>query len=302
MQNSQKPLGRGLSSLIPNKDEKDRGMNKKNISPASYLPKSSAVGANQIIYTSPAQITLNPYQPRQKFGDFKLDALKNSISQHGILQPLVATQTMGGKYELVAGERRLRAARELNLKKVPVIVRTVKDLEKLELSLIENIQREDLNPIERARAYKSLINNFHLTQEEAAKRLSIARATLNNTLRLLQLPSDVQKSITEGKISEGQAKAILSLKDKKAQQKVFRKAEEVKMTVKDTEREVDKIKVKSHTRQVKKDPQIENWEKELQQLLGTRVSIRRRGQSGGVIEIEFYSNEELGGIIDNINK
>jgi len=296
-----KPLGRGLNSLIPKKNSftlSDKV--KRPVSSAAYFPKNNAGQANQIIHVSPNQIIINPYQPRQKFGEHALESLKKSIQQHGILQPLVVTQTMGGKYELVAGERRLRAAKELNLKKVPVIVRTVKDLEKLELSLIENIQREDLNPIEKANAYKQLIDNFHLTQEETAKRLGIARSTLNNTLRLLQLPPEIQKDIASGKISEGQAKLILSLNNPQQQQKIIQRAKQANYTVKDVEREVKRIKVKSHIRQIKKDPQINAWERELQQSLGTKVSIRKRGQQGGVIEIEFYSDEELNELVNKL--
>ncbi len=293
-----KTLGRGLSSLIPKKDSQLTNKTlRRPVSPAAYLPKKNAGLANQIIYLSPNQIIINPYQPRQNFGEQALESLKKSIQQHGILQPLVVTQTMGGKYELVAGERRLRAAKELNLKKIPVIIRTVKDLEKLELSLIENIQREDLNPIEKAQAYKQLIENFHLTQEEAAKRLGVARSTLNNTLRLLQLPPEVQKDVATGKISEGQAKLILSLNNPQQQKKITQRAKEVNYTVKDIEREIKRIKVKAHTRQIKKDPQIEVWERRLQQKLGTKALIRKRGQQGGVIEIEFYSSEELKNII-----
>ena len=298
MQNSQKPLGRGLSSLIPRKD--DSQDIRRPVSPAAYFPKIKSGVSNQILHIPPAQIGLNPYQPRQKFTDGSLEELKNSIKQHGILQPLIVTQTMGGKYELVAGERRLRAARELNLRTVPVITRTAKDLEKLELSLIENIQRQDLNPIERAESFKRLIDNFHLTQEEAAKRLGIARSTLNNTIRLLQLPVDIQQAVASGKISESQAKLILSLPDAEQQQKIFNKTKNVQLTVKDIEREVRRVKVKAHVRNLKKEPQFENWEQKLQQILGTRVSIRRRGKQAGVIEIEYYSDEELRGIIDNI--
>ena len=300
MNNKNQTLGRGLSSLIPKKDSSD-SIRQGPVSPASYFPKTQAGVSNQIIHISPEQVKINPYQPRQKFHESALEGLKNSIKQHGILQPLIVTQTMAGKYELIAGERRLRAAKELNLKKIPIIVRTAKDLEKLELSLVENIQREDLNPIERAEAYKQLIDNFHLTQEEAAKRLGIARSTLNNSLRLLQLPTDVQLALASGNISESQAKLILSVPDKSTQQKIFTKAKVGQMTVKDTEREVRRVKVKSHIRTIKKDPQIENWESQLQQSLGTKVNIRKRGQKGGVVEIEYYSNEELRGIVNNIS-
>lgn len=299
-------LGRGLSSLIPNRSAgqglSGNARTNKPISPASYFPKTQSGVKNQVLHVPPTSIAVNPYQPRQKFRATALEGLKNSIREHGILQPLVVTQTMAGKYELLAGERRLRAARELNLRSVPVIVRAAKDMEKLELSLIENIQREDLNPIERARAYKQLIENFNLTQEEASKRLGIPRSTLNNTLRLLNLSADVQLGLAGGSISEGQAKLILSVNDTKEQERIFHQAEENKLTVKDIEREVRKVKVKSHVRVSGKDPRLKKWESDLSSALGTRVNIRHRGQNGGVIEIEFYSDEELAGIIENINQ
>jgi len=200
----------------------------------------------------------------------------------------------------VAGERRLRAAKELNLKTVPVIVRTAKDLEKLELSLIENIQREDLNPIERAKGCQQLIENFHLTQEEAAKRLGIVRSTLANTLRLLHLPVNIQIALANSEISEGQAKLIVGVAGDNVQQKIFDKTKHNNLTVKDTEREIKRVKVKTYTRLIKKDPQIENWEYQLRQILATKVNIRKRGSQGGIVEIEYYSDEELKGIIDNI--
>jgi ParB family transcriptional regulator, chromosome partitioning protein len=295
-----RPLGRGLSSLIPRKTDNFAAANRQPVSAASYLPKNNAGVSNQIFYIHPAEIVMNPYQPRQNFDQPSLENLKNSIREHGIIQPLVVTQTMGGKYELIAGERRLRAARDLGMKKVPVIVRTAKDLEKLELSLIENIQREDLNPIEKAESYQQLIDNFHLTQEEAAKRLGIARSTLNNTLRLLQLPDDIQHALVSGRLSEGQAKLILSLNDAKEQERIFHKIKDNNFTVKDVEREVKHVKVKSYTRETKKDPQLKAWESEMQSVLGTKVAIRKRGFSGGVVEIEFYSEEDLRGIVENI--
>jgi len=265
---------------------------------------------NSIFWVEVDRISPNPYQPRKEFNDDKIAELADSIRQYGVLQPLVVTRKEteredGGiavEYELIAGERRLRAARELNLKKVPIIVRTAKDLEKLELSLIENIQREDLNPIEKAEAYKRLIDNFHLTQEQAAQRLGIVRSTLNNTLRLLQLPDEIQHDIASGKLSAGQAKLILSLNNKQDQQKIFKRTQQSNLTVKDIERDVRRIKVKSHTRQIKKDPQISKWESQLQQALGTHVKISKRGQQGGIIEIEFYADEELKNIIENIVK
>lgn len=295
-----KTLGKGLSSLIPHKNSGNSSAAAQPVAPASYLPKSQSGVRNQILNVPPTAIQLNPYQPRQKFDPAALATLKNSIQRYGILQPLIVTQTLGGKYELVTGERRLRAAGDLGLKTVPVIVRSARDLEKLELSLVENIQREDLNPLEKAESFKQLIENFGLTQEEAATRLGIARSSLNNTLRLLNLPADIQLALAAGKISEGQAKLILSLASEPEQQKIFRKTKEGNLTVKDVEKEVRRVKIKSHTRLIKKDPRLKKWEDDLRASLGTRVAIRRRGQAGGVIEIEYYSDEELGGIVDKI--
>lgn len=297
---NQNSLGRGLSALIPKKTDAFPATERSvPINPASYFPKAHAGVANQILQVPPTLIQINPYQPRKEFRSPALESLKNSIREHGILQPLVVTQTMGGKYELVAGERRLRAARELNLKTVPVIIRAAKDLEKLELSLIENIQREDLNPIERAMAYKQLLDNFNLTQEEAAKRLGIARSTLNNSLRLLNLPPDIQTALADGRISEGQAKLILSAGPLENQKKIFNRAEAGNLTVKEVEHEVKKIKVKAYARANKKNPTLASWESRLSSALGTKVAIRHRG-AGGVVEIEFYSEEELQNIVANL--
>ena len=178
-------------------------------------------------------------------------------------------------------------------------MRAAKDSEKLELSLIENIQRADLNPIEKANAYAQLIANFNLTQEEAARRLGIARSTLNNSLRLLNLPVDIQQGLIAGKISESQAKLILSVDGEKDREKIFHRAKDGNLTVKDTEHEIKKIKVKAHTRNLKKEPRLLSWESQLSSALGTKVSIRRRGH-GGLLEIEFYSEEELQNIVTSL--
>ncbi len=294
-------LGRGLSSLIPKKNGFSVNKQTQPIAPVNYLPKSNAGQANQIIYVNPHKIIINPYQPRQRFNQTALENLKLSIKQHGILQPLVVTQTMGGKYELIAGERRLRAAIELDLKKIPIIVRATKDLEKLELSLIENIQREDLNPIEKAMAYKKLITNFHLTQAEAAQRLGIARSTLNNTLRLLQLPIDVQRDVVNGKINIAQAKLILSLNNEQDRRKIIQRTRQTKLTVHDVARDIRQLKKREvKARQIKKDARIVNYERRLQEKFSTRVSISHRGQQGGVITIDFYSDEELYTILSKL--
>jgi len=297
-QKNNKSLGRGLSSLIPDQGKR-QSRTRQAVEGAPYFPKKNKGISNSILYINPRNIKANPYQPRKDFNEKAINDLKDSIRKYGILQPLIVTQTMAGGYELVAGERRLRAALELNLKSVPVIARTARDLEKLELSLIENIQREDLNPIERAKAYKQMIDNFGLTQEQAASRLGVARSSLNNSLRLLSLSSEVQTDIANARISEGQAKAMLSLPVKK-RESVFKKAKQSGMTVRDIENEAKKIKIKSHTRIVNKNLQHKSLEGDMQRFLSTRVLIKNRGKQGGIIEIEFYSDEELKNIVNNI--
>lgn len=306
----QRPLGRGLNSLIPKKDPNMPNMGGSAYRPlsdrtrpaAAYFPKTVGKNTNQILYVAPSKIQANPHQPRTNFVEKELSGLRDSIKVHGIIQPLVVTETLGGGYELIAGERRLRAARELGLKQVPVIIRTARELEKLELSLIENIQRHDLNPIEKASAYKRLIDNFSLTHEEAARRLGVSRPVISNSLRLLTLSPEVQKDIAEGRISEGQAKVMLEVKDEKKRQAIHQKVKNADLAISDLKREVDKVKTQSKaSRKTKKDPQLLAWEERMQSTLGTKVTIRERGRQGGVIEIEFYSEEELSKIVDAIS-
>lgn len=296
----QKSLGRGLSSLI---GETTTNQPKYNASAPDlpYLPKTKKGVNNQVLYLNVNRIKTNPYQPRQEFADIPLQDLVASIREHGIIQPLLVTETLAGEYELIAGERRLRASKIAGLKEVPVIVRTVKDLEKLELSLIENIQRQDLNAIEKAESYKKLVDEFGLTHEEAAKRLGISRAQFSNFLRLLTLPVEAQKGLAEGKISLGQAKVILEVKDNNKREQIYRQATTTNMTVEDTKKQVAKVKVNSYTREIKKDPQLKNWEMMMQEKLNTKISIKKRGSWGGIIEIEFYSDEELAELVSKIS-
>ncbi len=292
-----KSLGRGLSSLI--------GNNKKSTSAANavevpYFPKTRQGVSNQILQVPIDNIKANPHQPRKNFGEMPMNDLIMSIKEHGILQPLIVTQTMAGEYELIAGERRLRAAKIAGLKEVPVIIRTAKELEKLELSLIENIQRQDLNPIEKAESYKKMIDEFGLTHEEAAKRLGISRPQFSNMIRLLSLPDNIKEGLANGKISLGQAKILLEVKDENKREQIFKRTTQSDLTVEDIKRQVREIKVKSHIRQIKKNPLLKEWEERMQEKLNTKVSIRKRGQSGGVVEIEYYSEEELKDLVSRI--
>jgi len=258
--------------------------------------------SDSIFWIETGKINPNPFQPRKEFDEARLKDLAESIRQYGVLQPIVVTRKEvqkedGGivvEYELISGERRLRAAKIAGLNEVPVLLRSAKDLEKLELSLIENIQRQDLNPIEKAESYKKLTEEFGLTHDEAAKRLGISRAQFSNFLRLLNLPDNVQKGLAENKISLGQAKVLLEVKDDNKREQIYRQAAATGMTVEDTKKQVDKVKVHAYIREIKKDPQIRDWEIKMQEKLNTKVSIRRRGSWGGIIEIEYYSEEEIG--------
>jgi ParB family transcriptional regulator, chromosome partitioning protein len=295
-----KTLGRGLSSLIGGSPSTQAVPGSLS---APYFPKKTGQGASQIVYTNPTKIKINPHQPRQHFNEAHLNELMESIKIHGIIQPLTVTQILGGGFELVAGERRLRAAQRLGLKEIPVIVRSAKELEKLELSLIENIQRQDLNAMEKAEAYQKMVEEFSLTHEDAAKRLGISRATFSNFLRLLTLPAEIQKGLSEGKISLSQAKVMLEMKDSKQQEAVFKRALQSGSTVFETKKEVQRIKgIVPARRTIKKDPFFSEMEEKMQDKLNTKVRVRPRGKQGGIIEIEFYAEEELMSLANKISK
>lgn len=289
------PLGKGLSSLIPQKSN--------NPNQTSALPSTGgeADNTNTILQISIEKIVPNPEQPRQVFEIEALQELSDSIKDKGILQPLVATELGNGNYELIAGERRLQASKLAGLRTVPVIVRQAKnEMEKLELALIENIQRRDLNPMEKAVSYKRLQEEFHLTQEEVAKKLGKTRPSIANTLRLLELPKEIQNAIQEERISEGHARSILGIKDPEKQRLLFSAILQDKLSVRDTEEAVKKVRVRLHDRTVTTtDPDIKNLENRLVELLGTKVSLTKKGKQGKII-IEFYSEEELRNIVNKI--
>lgn len=277
-------LGKGLGALIPNKRTAAAPLNS---------PSSSNTDATQEVLKVPVSaIRANPHQPRKRFTAGALSDLVASIKAHGILQPLIVMEVRGG-YELVAGERRLRAAKEAGLKTVPVLVRNAGELEQFELSLIENLQREDLNPLERAEAYRKLVDEYGLTHEEAARRLAVSRSALTNTLRLLTLPADIQAAVASGKISEGQAKVLLELRSESAQHALFEKIITQGLTVEETRREVKKISPHGarQTRGGAPSMYISIAEK-ISRALGTKVRIMPKGK-GGVVEIEYYAEEEL---------
>lgn len=278
-------LGRGLSALIPEESQISLFEEDSNKSPVVELDISS--------------IETNKEQPRKTFEKESLDELKNSILQYGVLQPIVVRKK-GNRYEIIAGERRWRAAKEAKLEKIPCIIKEVDDKESLKLALIENIQREDLNPIEEARSYKTLIDEYGLTQEELAQALGKSRSYIANTLRLLNLDEEIVDYIYEGKITSGHAKALLGVKDKEERLNLAKAIVENQLNVRETERMASKSKKKkSNTKKPDKNPFIAQIEESLMRALGTKVTLIAK-RNGGKIEIEYYSDEDLQRIVEVI--
>ncbi|PIT90330.1 MAG: hypothetical protein COU22_02735 [Candidatus Komeilibacteria bacterium CG10_big_fil_rev_8_21_14_0_10_41_13] len=287
-------LGRGLNSLIPNKIN-----NTLNEEQSAGGQINDADRQEKVWQIEVDKIAANPLQPRQTFDHADLEDLVNSIKKHGILQPLIVVKAGSGNYQLIAGERRLRAAKISEFKTVPCLIKDVEELQQLEMALIENVQRANLNPIEEAVAYQKLIDDFSLTQEEVASRVGKKRTTIANALRLLDLPDEVQSALRENKISVGHAKVILSAETETARLDILKQILKFNLTVRGAEGEVKKTQVKSHSRSVSKDPEIQEKEDLLRKALGTKVKVNKKGPSGQ-ITIEFYSAEELNEIIQRI--
>lgn len=285
-------LGRGLGSLIPQKSIKQSLVVRDDND--EIVPYQGG-GALMI---SPDEVIANVFQPRHKFTDYKLDELAASIKEHGIIQPLIVGSKKDGKYELIAGERRLRASKIAGLKEIPVIIKDVDDQDKLELALIENIQREDLNPIDCAMSYRRLIDEFKLTQEEVAKKVGKSRPVVANTLRFLNLPEEIKLALIDGKITEGHAKYIIGVEGEVKQMKLFRQILHSGLTVGDTGTEVRKM---GGTKQARVKINYLDKDKEftIREFFSAKAEIKRSGK-GGQIVINFYSDDELNGMIEKI--
>jgi ParB family transcriptional regulator, chromosome partitioning protein len=282
-------LGRGLGSLIPQKPT-----NKQKSSMVSFDDSHGGV-----LELDTKRIKANTLQPRKKFTDYKLDELVESIKEFGVIQPLIVTKNKDDdNYELIAGERRFRAADVAGLKKVPVIVRNVDDQEKLEVAIIENLQREDLNPIDLAFAYKKLVDDFGLSQEEVAKKMGKSRPSISNTLRMLNLPEEIQLALIDGRITEGHTKYLLGLDSEVKQMSLFRKILNNKMSVSETN---TAIKKSGGTKMARNEINYKDKEKEfrLREFFGAKASIKRKGK-GGKIFIIFNSDDELNEIIAKV--
>lgn len=285
-------LGRGLDSLIPKKTLNESSINETK--PAQAVLSD----ADRVFHVDPDRIVMNPYQPRHNFSEISLQELIDSIREHGILQPLVVTR-QGDNYELIAGERRWRSAKALGLKEVPVIIREASEQKKLELALIENVQRQDLDLIETARAYRRLMDEFNLTQEETAKKAGKARSTVANTLRLLDLPEEIQRALSSGRISEAHAKYLLGIASPGQQMVLFRKIVNQNLTVAQTGEETKRLGG-TKAAQITINYADQDKEAKLRSFFGTKARIIRSRRGGRVI-LDFYSEEELDNILDKIN-
>lgn len=282
---SKKGLGRGLQALIPAPEVQDQGV-------------------REILLE---RIESNPRQPRRQFDSAKLQELAESISAHGVVQPIVLRSKGPDRFEIVAGERRFRACQLAGLKTVPALVRECSDAEMAEIALLENIQREDLNPIEEANACRSLIEEYGFTQESLASRIGKSRPFVANLLRLLTLPVQAQRYLAEGKISVGHAKVLLALEDKSLLMLAVEKVVRSGLSVRETEALVKSILDKTQPEQQKEktpkqeevDPIVAQIEDRLRGLLRTQVKIKVSGAKGK-IEIEYYSKEELNQIVDTL--
>lgn len=283
------PLGRGLGSLIPQK---------KIISVSDARPVSPVVEDGQVQYVETTKIVPNPKQPREYFSPEGMEDLAASVKKHGILQPLVVTPLGEGRFELIAGERRLRAAKLVDLKFVPVIIRKIKEHEKLELALIENLQRQDLNAIEEAAGYKRLMDEFNLTQDEVGDKVSKSRPAVANAMRLLSLPKEIQEAVARGKIPASSGRVLAGISDAKKRDELFKKML-AGLTVRDAEEQVRAKGMSLHTRHPMKDPMLLELAERLRESLHTKVDIKKSGKTGKII-IEFYSDEELKKLKDKL--
>ncbi len=280
-------LGKGLSALITEKKELD--------------PVSTAG-----IEVATILIKDNRLQPRQTYDVVKIDELAASIKEKGLLQPIVVRKS-GDGFEVVAGERRLKAARKLGLEKVPVIIKNVDDKEALVLALIENIQREELNPIEEAESFRRLIEDFKNTQEDVAHMVSKDRATVANLIRLLKLPKEIQKAVADGKISAGHARAILSVADAAAQMALFAEIVHQGLSVREAEEKAKGAVDSKHvtpkkTKTSLKDPEIATLEEDLRRIFGTKVQIYNKRGNKGKLVIEYYSLNDFDRILEVVRK
>lgn len=312
-------LGRGLDAFFPDrtsavkestrktttktvKAEEKTGETEKEADNTAAAKRKTAGSKSGAMFVKISSVEPNTNQPRKQFDEDALLELSESVKQYGILQPLLVSDKKD-YYEIIAGERRWRAAKLAGLKEVPVIVKEFTEQELVEISLIENIQREDLNPVEEAMAYKRLIDEFHLKQDEVAERVGKSRTAVTNSMRLLKLSEKVQQMLIDEMITAGHARAILAISDKEKQETVAMKVFDEKLSVRETEALVKRMLEPPKTEKKSKfttaeDAIYESLEEKMKSIMGTRVQIHRKKNDKGKIEIEYYSKDELERIID----
>lgn len=286
-------LGKGLDSLIPVGSSEGKTKIGINSAPAVEEKPDKMV---KITMVEP-----NRDQPRHKFDEAALNELADSIKQYGIISPIIV-QDRKDHYEIIAGERRWRAAKIAGLKEIPVIIKNFTEQEIVEISLIENIQRENLNPIEEALAYKRLLTEFNLKQEEVAERVSKSRTAVTNSMRLLKLADEVQQMIIDEKITTGHARTLITIEDTEKQIEIAKKVVDEKLSVRDIEKLVKDLnkpkKEKKAAKQIKNEFIYQDIEEKLKQSFGTKVSVTAKEDGSGKIEIDFYSSDDLDRILD----
>jgi ParB family chromosome partitioning protein len=279
-----KRLGRGLEALFPsleiNEDDK-------------------------ILHLPLTQLRVNPYQPRKRFDDEKIDELAQSIKEHGVIQPIIVRKTIKD-YEIIAGERRFRASIKCNMPTIPSVVKNFSDRQVMEIALIENVQREDLNSLEVAVAYQKLLDEFQMTQEELAQKVGKSRPHITNFLRLLQLPAAIQSNVSRGTLSMGHARAILGLKKEEEMVAIANKAIKESWSVRQLEDEIQSLSEKEKKRPTKKinktNPFYQQYAERLRETLGTPVKIKHNEKEKGKIEIDFFSKEDLTRILEMLDR
>lgn len=273
-------LGKGLKSLIPE----------------DYDDSS---GKERITYIKVSDVVISEHQPRKTVDDRTIKELAQSIKEHGIIQPLVVSKKGDDGYQLIAGQRRLKAAMLLGFKEVPAIIKSLKPMQEMEMALIENVQREDLNPLEEAKAYKALVDNFDLEPKDIAVKVGKGESTIINSIRLLNLSSEVQQALAEGKISSGHARTLITL-SREDQIKHLNQIIKLGLTVRETESRIKsyaKIDKEVASAREEKDLYLESLEEELRGILETKIAIQKKGKGGKII-IDYYSKEELEKIIE----
>lgn len=299
---SKKVLGRGLGAFFPDYENDSEEGKQPKAKTKTVVPIDPAEKVNVVLNIPVGHIRPNPHQPRTDFNEAALDQLASSISKHGLIQPITVRYLGQKRFELISGERRLRASKLAGLAEIPSYVREVNDEEIIAFALIENIQREDLNPLEIALGYQRLIDECDYTQVEVAERVGKNRTTVTNTLRLLQLPDFIQAALRDESISSGHARSLINLKSEDDQRKILKSIVTKSLSVRQTEdlvRSFDKKSDQNRKKQEKKvqNPFLNNLSRRLRERLSTKVSIKEKGK-GGEIRIEYYSDDDLERLIN----